>query len=81
MVVKRTAAMSDMFISSLEECFRDLPDPRVQGRCDHKLIDGIMMAVWGDLWGGELDGGRDVWERERGLVETVFGVSQRDSDA
>jgi hypothetical protein len=24
---------------SLEECFGDLPDPHVTGRCDHKLMD------------------------------------------
>ena len=27
---------------SLEECFGDLPDPRVVGRCDHPLVEIIM---------------------------------------
>lgn len=31
--------MSNELQTSLEECFGDLPDPRVRGRCDHKLID------------------------------------------
>jgi predicted transposase YbfD/YdcC len=36
---------------SLEECFSDLPDPRVQGRCDHKLMDIVMIAVCAALCG------------------------------
>jgi hypothetical protein len=31
--------------SSIEVCFRGLYDERVQGRCDHKLIDIIIIAV------------------------------------
>src|SRR5262249_16001188 len=31
-------------LASLEACFGDLPDPRVVGRCDHLLIDIIMVA-------------------------------------
>lgn len=38
---------------SLEDCFGDLPDPRVVGRCDHLLIDIIMVAVCGVLCGAE----------------------------
>jgi predicted transposase YbfD/YdcC len=39
--------------ASLEECFGDLPDPRVVGRCDHLLIDIIMVAVCAVLSGAE----------------------------
>ncbi len=53
MVVKRQAIMSGIEITSLAECFQDLPDPRVQGRCDHKLIDVIMIAVCGVICGAE----------------------------
>ncbi len=53
MAVKRKIAMSEIEVTSLEECFRDLPDPRVQGRCDHKLIDVIMIAVCGVICGAE----------------------------
>src|SRR2546430_17585816 len=53
MVVKRKAAMTGMEITSLKECFEDMPDPRVQGRCDHKLIDMIMIAVCGVICGAE----------------------------
>src|SRR5690349_20715325 len=38
---------------SLEECFGDMPDPRVVGRCEHKLGEIIMVAVCGVLCGAE----------------------------
>src|SRR5260370_28957458 len=53
MAVKRRVDMSEIEVTSLEECFRDLPDPRVTGRCDHKLIDVIMIAVCGVICGAE----------------------------
>ena len=31
--------------ANIETCFADLHDPRVQGRCDHKLIDIIIIAI------------------------------------
>ncbi len=34
---------------SLEDCFGDLPDPRVVGRCDHVLVDIIMVTVCGNV--------------------------------
>lgn len=45
--------MSEDFLTSLEECFRDLPDPRVQGRCDHKLIEMIIVAVCAVICGAD----------------------------
>lgn len=45
--------MSEQPFTSLETCFGDLPDPRVQGRCDHKLIDIVLIAVCGVLCGAE----------------------------
>jgi predicted transposase YbfD/YdcC len=59
--------MSEVEETSLEECFRDLPDPRVQGRCDHKLIDLVMIAVCAVICGAE------SWTG----VET-FGKAKRD---
>lgn len=41
------------YASSLEECFSDLPDPRVQGRCDHKLMDILIIAVCAALCGAD----------------------------
>ena len=45
--------MSPQPFTSLEACFSDLPDPRVQGRCDHQLIDIVMIAVCAVLCGAE----------------------------
>jgi hypothetical protein len=45
--------MSEQPCASLEACFGDLPDPRVQGRCDHKLIEIILIAVCAVLCGAE----------------------------
>lgn len=45
--------MSGIEITSLAECFQDLPDQRVQSRCDHRLIDVIMIAVCGVICGVE----------------------------
>lgn len=38
---------------SLIVSFQDLPDPRVEGRCDHKLIDIIVIAVCAVIAGAE----------------------------
>jgi hypothetical protein len=45
--------MNEQPFASLEACFGDLPDPRVQGRCDHKLIDIILVTVCAVLCGAE----------------------------
>jgi predicted transposase YbfD/YdcC len=37
---------------SLIEHFKAVPDPRVRGRCDHELIDVLVIAVCGLLCGG-----------------------------
>ena len=47
--------MSDHLKNSIRQCFEDLPDPRVTGRCDYKLIDIIIIAICGVL------GGADRW--------------------
>jgi predicted transposase YbfD/YdcC len=43
--------MSDTL--SLETCFGDVPDPRVVGRWDHKLLDIIIIAVCAVITGAE----------------------------
>ena len=37
--------MSDSPLASIGECFGDIHDPRVQGRCDYPLIEIIMIAI------------------------------------
>jgi hypothetical protein len=43
--------MNDQAPLHLEECFSDLPDPRVQGRCDHKLMDIFIITMCAALCG------------------------------
>jgi predicted transposase YbfD/YdcC len=45
--------MSNSLPTSLKDCFDDLPDPRVEGRCDHKLVDIILIAICGVLCGAD----------------------------
>ena len=41
------------FVSRLRTCFADLHDPRVQGRCDHKLLDILALALLATLCGAD----------------------------
>lgn len=45
--------MADEETLSLISSFKELPDPRVAGRCDHRLIDIIVVAVCGVIAGAE----------------------------
>jgi predicted transposase YbfD/YdcC len=45
--------MSNKLLTSMEDCFGDLPDPRVKGRCDHQLLDIIIIAICGVLCGAD----------------------------
>lgn len=45
--------MSDKLQTSLEKCFGELADPRVEGRCDHKLLDMIIIAVCAVICGAD----------------------------
>jgi hypothetical protein len=45
--------MSDEETLSLISSFKELPDPRVEGRCDHLLIDIIVVAVCGVIAGAQ----------------------------
>ena len=57
--------MSDNPIASIEECFGDIHDPRVQGRCDYPLVEIITIAICAVI------AGADNWTE----VET-FGKSK-----
>ena len=45
--------MNDQPFAGLEACFGDLPDPRVEGRCDHLLVEIVLIAVCAVLCGAE----------------------------
>jgi len=57
--------MGDQARTSLEDYFGDMPDPRVTGRCDHKLIDIIMVAICAVLSGAETWGEVELFGEER----------------
>ena len=56
--------MTDEPLSSLESHFGDMPDPRVVGRCDHKLLDIVIIAICVVLCGAE------TWEEVEVFGET-----------
>jgi predicted transposase YbfD/YdcC len=41
------------FVSGLRTCFAELHDPRVQGRCDHQLLDILAIALLASLCGAD----------------------------
>jgi predicted transposase YbfD/YdcC len=43
--------MNNQPFESLEACFGDMKDPRVQGRCDHLLVEIMLIAVCAVLCG------------------------------
>jgi predicted transposase YbfD/YdcC len=76
--------MSNDLPTSLEECFGDLPDPRVSGRCDHKLLDIIIIAVCGVLCGADswvgietVGKAKESWFRE--FLELEHGIPSHDT--
>jgi predicted transposase YbfD/YdcC len=44
---------SSGFVGGLKHCFADLPDPRVVGRCDHRLLDVIAITLLAVMSGAE----------------------------
>lgn len=45
--------MSDQSLASIEACFGDIYDPRVQKRCDYPLLEVITIAICATLAGAE----------------------------
>lgn len=69
---------------SLRDCFEDLPDPRVSGRCTYKLTDVIIIAICGvlcgaDSWVGIEMVGREkeAWFRE--FLDLEHGIPSHDT--
>jgi predicted transposase YbfD/YdcC len=46
-------AVEKQFVAGLKECFAELHDPRVQGRCDHLLTDILAITLLAVLCGAE----------------------------
>jgi hypothetical protein len=51
MVISPSVTMSEEPFKSFEEYFGDMPEPRVEGRCTHRLVEIIIVAICGVLCG------------------------------
>lgn len=76
--------MTEPLLTSLADCFGDLPDPRVAGRCDHKLLDIIIIAVCGVLCGADswvgietVGKAKESWFRQ--FLELEHGIPSHDT--
>jgi predicted transposase YbfD/YdcC len=70
--------------TSLEECFGELADPRVVGRCEHKLIDIIIIAVCAVICGAESWSGVETFGKAKGVwlkqfLELANGIPSHDT--
>jgi len=71
-------------VASLEECFGDLADPRVVGRCAYKLIEIILGAVCAVLCGAENwsqveEYGKDKVDWLKQYMELAGGIPSHDT--
>ena len=77
-------AVTKGFVGGLEECFADLDDPRVQGRCDHLLIDILAIGLLGVMCGAEdwpdlEEFGKRRREWLRGFLQLPNGIPSHDT--
>lgn len=73
-------------LNELVECLMKVEDPRVQGRCDHLLIDIIVISVLGTLCGAEgikdlHDFGESKQKWLKKLIKLPNGVPSEDTIA
>ena len=73
-----------MSTKSLKDSFGDMPDPRVEGRCDHLLVDIIVIAICAVLAGAEgweeieeVGQTKEAWLRQ--FLELPCGVPSHDT--
>jgi predicted transposase YbfD/YdcC len=69
---------------SLKVCFEDMPDPRCEYLCSHKLIDIIMIAICAviagsDTWEEIAEFGQDREPWLRGFLELPHGIPSHDT--
>ena len=69
---------------SLEACFGDMEDPRVEGRCAHKLIEIILVAVCAVLCGAENwsqveEYGKDKADWLKQYLDLANGIASHDT--
>lgn len=76
--------MAEGLIPSIEECFGELPDSRVEGRCDHKLVDGVVLTICAVICGADGWVGVETYGKEkeaflRTYLELPQGIPSHDT--
>jgi predicted transposase YbfD/YdcC len=77
-------AVADGFLSGLQKCFAQVDDPRVQGRCEHLLLDILAIALLAVLCGAEdwpdlEEFGRRRADWLRGFLTLPNGIPSHDT--
>jgi predicted transposase YbfD/YdcC len=77
-------ADAQAFVAGLRTCFQDVHDPRVQGRCDHLLLDLLAIAILAVLCGAEdwpdiEEFGRRRADWLRGFLPLPGGIPSHDT--
>jgi predicted transposase YbfD/YdcC len=74
------------FVAGLRHCFEELEDPRVQGRCEHKLLDIIAITLLASMCGADDWPEVEVFGRKRQewlstFLELPNGIPSHDTFA
>src|SRR5260221_4465709 len=77
-------AEAEGFVAGLRTCFAEVRDPRVQGRCEHRLVDILAIALLAVLCGAEdwpdiEEFGRRRADWLRGFLTLPNGVPSHDT--
>lgn len=77
-------ADAEAFVSGLRRCFGGLHDPRVQGRCDHLLIDILSISLLAVMCGAEdwpdiEEFGKRRLEWLKGFLDLRCGIPSHDT--
>lgn len=69
---------------SIKEHFSSIPDPRVEGKTRHNLLDIIVITICAvisgaDTWGGVETYGRSKYEWLKGFLELSHGIPSHDT--
>jgi predicted transposase YbfD/YdcC len=76
--------MNEKPCNSISAAFSELSDPRVEGRCEHKLLDMVVIAVCAvitgaDSWVEVETFGKLKEEKLRGFLELAAGIPSHDT--
>src|SRR4051812_686337 len=77
-------AQMEVDIEKLKECFEELPDPRVVGRTEHRLIDILFLSLCAVIcgmadWESIEEWGKERLEWLRGYIALENGIPSHDT--